>query len=144
MSKLTRRQALKAVAAAGAVTGCLPSSRAKEARGTMKKTDAVVAVTPQGFPWQTSDPFLFCVHHDDHYPRGNERQGPAASLSGRNLGQDFEGKDGWRMYHGEMVPASRCTRTAVSRPSPSCAAGCSIIRIRWARPRATGAATCSG
>ena len=104
MSKLTRRQALKAVAAAGAVTGCLPSSRAKEARGTMKKTDAVVAVTPQGFPWQTSDPFLFCVHHDDHYPRGNERQGPAASLSGRNLGQDFEGKDGWRMYHGEIVP----------------------------------------
>ena len=104
MSKLTRRQALKAVAAAGTVAGCLPSSRAKEARGTMKKTDAVVAVTPQGFPWQTSDPFLFCVHHDDHYPRGNERQGPAASLSGRNLGQDFEGKDGWRMYHGEIVP----------------------------------------
>src|SRR5690349_14990115 len=71
MSKLSRRQALKAVAAAGAVTGCLPSSRAKETRGTMKKTDAVVAVTPQGFPWQTSDPFLFCVHHDDHYPQGN-------------------------------------------------------------------------
>ena len=69
-----------------------------------KKTDAVVAVTPQGFPWQTSDPFLFCVHHDDHYPAGNERLGPAASLAGRNLGQDFEGKDGWRMYHGEMVP----------------------------------------
>ena len=35
---------------------------------------------------------------------GNERQGPAASLAGRNLGQDFEGKDGWRMYHGEIVP----------------------------------------
>ena len=34
MSKLSRRQALKAVAAAGAVTGCLPSSRTKEARGT--------------------------------------------------------------------------------------------------------------
>jgi redox-sensitive bicupin YhaK (pirin superfamily) len=30
--------------------------------------------------------------------------GPAASLAGRNLGQDFEGKDGWRMYHGEIVP----------------------------------------
>ena len=109
MSKLSRRQALKAVAAAGAVTGCLPSSRKQEARARMqdkdkKKTDAVVAVTPQGFPWQTSDPFLFCVHHDDHYPAGNERQGPAASLAGRNLGQDFEGKDGWRMYHGEIVP----------------------------------------
>jgi redox-sensitive bicupin YhaK (pirin superfamily) len=30
--------------------------------------------------------------------------GPDASLSGRNLGQDFEGKDGWRMYHGQIVP----------------------------------------
>ena len=30
--------------------------------------------------------------------------GPAASLSGRNLGNDFEGLGGWRMYHGEIVP----------------------------------------
>jgi quercetin 2,3-dioxygenase len=57
-----------------------------------------------GFPWQTTDPFLFCVHHDDAYPRGNAKMGPAASLAGRNLGMDFEGKDGWRMYHGEEVP----------------------------------------
>jgi len=64
----------------------------------------VLEVKPLGFPWVTADPFLFCVHHDDAYPAGNERMGPAASLSGRNLGQDFEGKDGWRMYHGEVVP----------------------------------------
>jgi quercetin 2,3-dioxygenase len=57
-----------------------------------------------GFPWQTQDPFLFCVHHDDAYPAGNEELGPAASLAGRELGQDFAGKDGWRMYHGERVP----------------------------------------
>ena len=57
-----------------------------------------------GFPWRTQDPFLFCVHHDDAYPAGNEQMGPAASLAGRNLGQDFAGKDGWRMYHGERVP----------------------------------------
>ena len=57
-----------------------------------------------GFPWQTQDPFLFCVHHDDAYPAGNEQMGPAASLAGRDLGQDFAGKDGWRMYHGEVVP----------------------------------------
>jgi redox-sensitive bicupin YhaK (pirin superfamily) len=55
-------------------------------------------------PWPTPDPFLFCVHHDDAYPAGNERLGPAASLDGRHLGQDFAGKDGWRMYHGEAVP----------------------------------------
>jgi quercetin 2,3-dioxygenase len=61
-------------------------------------------VFPLGFPWQTSDPFLFCVHHDDRYPAGNERMGPAASLAGRDIGMDFEGKDGWRMYHGDVVP----------------------------------------
>jgi hypothetical protein len=44
------------------------------------------------------------VHHVDRFPAGNDRFGPAASLAGRNLGQDFEGKDGWRMYHGTEVP----------------------------------------
>ena len=57
-----------------------------------------------GVPWQTLDPFLFCVHHDDAYPAGNDRMGPAASLAGRDLGQDFAGLDGWRMYHGDVVP----------------------------------------
>src|SRR5580704_377521 len=66
-------------------------------------TDAL-ARRPLGFPWQPSDPFLFCVHHDDAYPAGNEALGPAASLAGRELGQDFAGKDGWRMYHGRKVP----------------------------------------
>lgn len=55
-------------------------------------------------PWPTVDPFLFCVHHLDFYPAGNEKMGPAASLAGRNIGMDFEGKDGWRMYHGDQVP----------------------------------------
>ena len=64
----------------------------------------VLGTRPLGFPWETADPFLFCVHHDDAYPAGNERMGPAASLAGRDLGQDFEGKDGWRMYHGRVVP----------------------------------------
>lgn len=55
-------------------------------------------------PWPTRDPFLFCVHHLDRYPRANERFGPAASLAGRQIGQDFAGLDGWRMYHGREVP----------------------------------------
>jgi redox-sensitive bicupin YhaK (pirin superfamily) len=59
---------------------------------------------PLGFQWPTVDPFLFCVHHDDAYPAGNDELGPAASLEGRDLGQDFEGIDGWRMYHGQTVP----------------------------------------
>lgn len=57
-----------------------------------------------GFPWETQDPFLFCVYHLDTYPGGNEQMGPAASLEGRNLGNDFSPKDGWRMYHGHTVP----------------------------------------
>ena len=67
-------------------------------------TDAILSVKPLGFPWQTIDPFLFCVYHDDSYPKGNDAMGPAASLAGRDLGQDFAGKDGWRMYHGREVP----------------------------------------
>lgn len=55
-------------------------------------------------PWPTLDPFLFCVHHHDAYPAGDEQLRPQASLAGRNLGMDFEGKDGWRMYHGEVIP----------------------------------------
>lgn len=66
--------------------------------------DVVLAVRPLGVPWETSDPFLFCMYHHDAYPAGNDELGPAASLSGRNIGQDFEGKDGWRMYHGDIVP----------------------------------------
>ena len=66
--------------------------------------DPILRVSPLGFPWETDDPFLFCVHHDDAYPAGNEALGPAASLAGRQIGQDFAGKDGWRMYHGDVVP----------------------------------------
>lgn len=54
--------------------------------------------------WPTLDPFLFCVHHVDHYPASNGRFGPRASLDGRSIGADFSGKDGWSMYHGEDVP----------------------------------------
>src|SRR3979409_1392454 len=30
--------------------------------------------------------------------------GPDAPLAGRDIGQDFAGKDGWRMYPGDTVP----------------------------------------
>ena len=66
--------------------------------------DPVIQTVPLGFRWPTIDPFLFCVHHLDAYPAGNADLGPAASLAGRDLGQDFAGTDGWRMYHGQVVP----------------------------------------
>ncbi len=72
--------------------------------GETMSDDPILAVRPLGFPWQTDDPFLFCVHHKDAYPAGTPELGPKASLAGRRIGQDFEGKDGWNMYHGEEVP----------------------------------------
>ncbi|HND11160.1 MAG TPA: pirin family protein [Pseudomonadota bacterium] len=65
---------------------------------------AILSVRPLGFTWDTVDPFLFCVHHNDDYPQANEQMGPTASLAGRDIGQDFAGKDGFRMYHGDVVP----------------------------------------
>jgi redox-sensitive bicupin YhaK (pirin superfamily) len=65
---------------------------------------SVLDIRPLGFPWVTADPFLFCVHHNDAYPAGDEQLGPAAPLAGRALGQDFGAKDGWSMYHGQVVP----------------------------------------
>lgn len=65
---------------------------------------AIIKIKPLGFPWETQDPFLFCVHHADAYPKGNDVMGPAASLAGRAIGNDFTVKDGWRMYHGSKVP----------------------------------------
>jgi redox-sensitive bicupin YhaK (pirin superfamily) len=66
--------------------------------------DPIKTVKAMGFAWETLDPFLFCVHHEDKFPMGNEEMGPAVSLKGRSLGDDFIIKDGWRMYHGKKVP----------------------------------------
>lgn len=70
----------------------------------MRMNPSIVSVAPLAFPWQTLDPFLFCVHHNDAYPSGNAAMGPHVPLTGRDLGQDFSGKDGWSMYHGKTVP----------------------------------------
>ena len=59
---------------------------------------------PDTGTWPTKDPFLFCVHHHDVYPSANQNLGPNATLSGRDIGQDFSNKDGWSMYHGSKVP----------------------------------------
>ncbi len=67
-------------------------------------TELVRQTVSLGAQWPTIDPFLFCAHHDDDYPAGNPDLGPAAALAGRNLGQDFDGIDGWNMYHGATVP----------------------------------------
>lgn len=68
------------------------------------KQPLISNIQPMGFQWETLDPFLFCVHHEDHFPKGNDVMGPAVPLSGRSLGDDFIIKDGFRMYHGKRVP----------------------------------------
>jgi quercetin 2,3-dioxygenase len=68
-------------------------------------SDPVIQTVELGAsPWPTIDPFLFCVHHRDAYPPGDERMAPQAALDGRDLGMDFSGRDGWSMYHGLVVP----------------------------------------
>lgn len=58
-----------------------------------------------GFPWATEDPFLFTAHHLDAYPSGNAQAGlDQTHKQGRNIGSDFELRDGFRMYHGSDVP----------------------------------------
>jgi redox-sensitive bicupin YhaK (pirin superfamily) len=77
---------------------------AKPAKILAMTNATILNIQSLGFPWQTIDPFLFCVHHNDAYPKGNTNMGPDAPLAGRNLGQDFGGKDGWSMYHGLTIP----------------------------------------
>ncbi len=66
---------------------------------------SILQVEPLSSPWKALDPFLFSAYHRDEYPKGNEKMGlNADQLKGRNIGQDFTLKDGFRMYHGSMVP----------------------------------------
>lgn len=71
----------------------------------MQSTTSPVRQTVELGPrWPTLDPFLFCAHHDDAYPAGNDSFAPAVPVEDRELGMDFSGQDGWSMYHGLVVP----------------------------------------
>lgn len=88
--------------------GAIVTASFESAGNTIKKKmetfDPIIDIQPMGFQWETLDPFLFCVHHEDYFPKGNDQMGPAESLAGRSLGDDFIIKDGYRMYHGKKVP----------------------------------------
>ena len=81
-----------------------PSARAVSIGSAEMSASGVLSVRPLGFPWQARDPFLMCAYHHDRYPAGNADLGPDAPLGGRQLGHDFDGQNGWRMYHGQAVP----------------------------------------
>src|SRR5262245_49486506 len=105
---MKRRDALRVMAAAPVLAMCRsgtdPAGGSLVKEGTVLTPDVIKSAEPLGFQWRTLDPFLFCVHHDDAYPKGNASFGPAVPLSGRNIGSDFVVKDGFRMYHGDVVP----------------------------------------
>lgn len=72
---------------------------------TSSSMNPILKIKPLGFQWETADPFLFCVHHEDKFPKGNELMGPSSEhFKGRHMGDDFIIKDGFRMYHGKTVP----------------------------------------
>ena len=100
VSAPNRREALQLIGAAG-----LAACTSQPARDVPSNpVIGVSALPPSPTPWPVPDPFLFCVHHDDAYPSGNDVLGPTTPLDDRDLGMDFAGKDGWRMYHGRAVP----------------------------------------
>jgi redox-sensitive bicupin YhaK (pirin superfamily) len=66
--------------------------------------NAIIEHVPLGSQWPMVDPFLFCAHHNDRDPAGTTQLGPVGGTSGRNIGSDFSGKDGWSMYHGTVIP----------------------------------------
>lgn len=67
-------------------------------------SNPILTIEKNGFQWKTEDPFIITMHHKDAYPKGNEHLGPAESLDGRHIGNDFSGLNGYSMYHGQKVP----------------------------------------
>lgn len=103
---MDRRTALRILGGAPLLVGCRPDPTREEPTQRLAPAapSVVLGVDALGPQWKALDPFLFCVHHDDAYPKGNEKLGPAAALAGRSIGSDFDPKERWRMYHGEVVP----------------------------------------
>jgi redox-sensitive bicupin YhaK (pirin superfamily) len=102
--KLTRRKFVERTGIITAASFLLSKIGFAKKIIDMNTNTPVLKIESLTLPWKTQDPFIFCSYHFDQYPGGNEELGPNASLSGRNIGQDFAGKDGWNMYHGTTVP----------------------------------------
>ena len=97
---MDRRTALGTLAAVPLIAACRSEPPRVVVHG-----DVVRSVEPlSGMHWKTRDPFLFCAHHDDGYPKANDALGPAASLAGHHIGDDFASVGGFNMYHGDVVP----------------------------------------
>ena len=70
-----------------------------------KAEPMIKKITPIELHWPVQEPFLFCAHHNDHYPAGNDKLGlNPTHFAGRDMGSDFHGKDGFSIYHGAEIP----------------------------------------
>lgn len=106
-NKLERRNFLTrlSLGTAAAITAPLSLFSKNTNTSNDKDMNPIKQIKPLGFQWETADPFLFCVHHEDKFPKGNEVMGPDKThFQGRHMGEDFIIKDGFRMYHGKTVP----------------------------------------
>jgi redox-sensitive bicupin YhaK (pirin superfamily) len=105
-SEWTRRQFLAGLGSLGAAVGAgLWPRTSWAARETKGEWPVIKSEFDLDFQWPVQEPFVFCVHHHDNYPRGMPNMGPDPKHSkGRRIGQDFVLKDGFRMYHGETIP----------------------------------------
>lgn len=57
---------------------------------------------PASGPFQTLDPFLFCVYHKDAYPE--DRSGGKMEAPQSGDGSHFDPSADYRMYHGDRIP----------------------------------------
>ncbi|MBI3240527.1 MAG: pirin family protein [Flavobacteriia bacterium] len=107
-SKLNRRTFIERLSVASGAVFALPWLSAASKHNQLKEENVnnpIKQIKPLGFQWETQDPFLFCVHHEDFFPKGNDLMGPDQThFNGRHMGDDFIIKDGFRMYHGKTVP----------------------------------------
>jgi hypothetical protein len=101
---ITRMSLAVSSAIAAPFIATYAAAKSKDDESNSENMNPIRNIKPLGFNWDTLDPFLFCVHHEDAFPKGNDQMGPVTSLDGRSLGDDFIIKDGFRMYHGKVVP----------------------------------------
>lgn len=80
---------------------------------------SVKKIRPLGFQWETADPFLFCVHHEDKFPQGNDSMGPAMSPKGARWEMILLLKMALECITVKLFPDFRGTRIEV------------LKRLRW-------------
>jgi hypothetical protein len=67
-------------------------------------TPVIQSVSALGFPFETSDPWLFAVYHKDEFPEGDEKMRVPGGKRGNGADFELNERKRWRFYHGDRVP----------------------------------------